>query len=656
VRVFDWMRAWFRPPRQLIAIFGLVTVVPSLLLVAFGWRLLQQDISLERGRREARRAEAADLLVTGLEQAIASSERVLRDREAMRMAAVTPDSVTLAIVDDELEVLPHGRLLYYATASVGDAAPASSFAEGEALEYAQNDPVRAAAWFQRLAAAGSAPVRAGALVRAARNLRTAGRPAAALAAYADAAKLATTAIDEVPTELFARSARCSLLADLKRTSELRREALDVRDLLLEGRWRITRPVFEVYLQSASEWAGAGEPPAEYLLALSAAVEAVWSSRPAPAASSDEWAGRRSTVSARNVQFTVLTQQRGERTHMLIAGPGYVRDQWKAAIATLESRHQVRSALQSAGQRGSGELTRRDPSETGLPWALVVSDATSADVPGRSGRFMWLAVAGILACLVLTGSYVVGRAVSRELAVARLQSDFVSAVSHEFRTPLTSLRQLSEMLLDRADAPADRRRAYYEALQRQTERLHRLVEGLLDFGRMEAGTTPYRLEPIEAGAFVRMITEQFAADPAARNHHLQVNASTPAWIAADADALTNVLWNLLDNAAKYSPGDPRIDVHVGVDRSDVVISVSDRGFGIPPDEQRDVFRKFVRGSRAKAEGISGTGLGLAMVRHVVKAHGGSIDIASALGQGTKVMVRMPMSTPAPSPEVAPCLES
>ena len=413
------LRDWFRPPRHLVAMFLLVTVVPSLLLLVFGWRLLQQESTLEQARSDARRGEAADLIVTALEQALAGTEETLRDSEAMRLAAVTPDSVTLAITESQLEVLPHGRLLYYPVASAGDAAPDHAFADGEALEHARNDPRAAAEWFERLARHAPAPVRAGALVRAARNWRKFGRPETALALYSAAARLATTAIGDVPTELFARSERCSVLAEVRRVTELRREALELRDLLLEGRWRITRPVFEVYLESASLWSGAGEPPANHLLALSTAVDLVWSSRPTVPSSTEpatRWIGRRSTMSAREMPFVVLSQRIGSRAHVLVAGPTYVREQWKSRIGALEARHGIRSTLQPPGQVSAPDFIHRAASETGLPWTIVVADASGAAAPSAQSRWIWLALTMILVWL-LAGSYVVGRALSRELTGA-----------------------------------------------------------------------------------------------------------------------------------------------------------------------------------------------------------------------------------------------
>jgi tetratricopeptide (TPR) repeat protein len=378
VPVTESLRALFRLPRHLVALFVLVTLFAALLLLAFGWRLLQQEVKLEEARREAGRVVAADLLATRLEQALSATEEVLRDPEAMRLAAVTPDSVTLVIGETQFEVLPHGRLLFYPAPSAATAAPDETFAEGEAIEYQRNDPRLAAAWFQRLARGAPVEVKAGALVRAARNLRKSGRPDAALELYSEAAQLKTTAIDGVPTELFARFGRCSLLADLRRTSALRAEAFELRELLLEGRWRVTRAVFEVYLESASNWAGAGEPPANYLIALSEAVHSVWlahAKAPPGSEPADRWVGHRTIIAAGGFQFTVLSQRFGSRTHILIAGAAYVEDQWKSRIASLEARHRVQSTLQAPGQRGSADAIRRAASETGLPWTLVVRDAS-----------------------------------------------------------------------------------------------------------------------------------------------------------------------------------------------------------------------------------------------------------------------------------------
>jgi signal transduction histidine kinase len=247
---------------------------------------------------------------------------------------------------------------------------------------------------------------------------------------------------------------------------------------------------------------------------------------------------------------------------------------------------------------------------------------------------------MLALLVIAASYLIGRAVSRELAAARLQSDFVSAVSHEFRTPLTSMRQFTEMLVEEENLSSEKRRSYHKAQERATRRLSRLVESLLDFGRMEAGAHPYRLEALDVGRLVKGVVEEFKEE--ANSNDLIVEVSVPnegPVLNGDRDALTQALWNLLDNAVKYSDEKPivRVEVEKG---NKVSIRVQDQGHGISSSEKSHIFEKFVRGSSAKMSGIKGTGIGLAMVKHIVDAHRGEILIESELGKGSTFTILLP----------------
>lgn len=217
----------------------------------------------------------------------------------------------------------------------------------------------------------------------------------------------------------------------------------------------------------------------------------------------------------------------------------------------------------------------------------------------------------------------------------MQSDFVAAVSHEFRSPLTSLCHISEMLAGDRFASEDLRRKSYGVLVRDTDRLRRLVEGLLDFGRFEAGAAYYRFEPVEIGPFVRAMIAAFQEKVAPDGYRVELSGSTDeTWVRADREALSRALWNLLDNAVKYSPQCQTVWVEVGRDAGRVSITVRDQGLGIPAHEQRGIFDKFVRGADSKALRIKGTGIGLAMVRHIVQAHGGEILLASEPGQGSR----------------------
>jgi signal transduction histidine kinase len=224
------------------------------------------------------------------------------------------------------------------------------------------------------------------------------------------------------------------------------------------------------------------------------------------------------------------------------------------------------------------------------------DPDVALAPAKRRQNLVFASMAVIAALLLTGSYLTARTIARELALSRLQSDFVSAISHEFRTPLTSLCLLSEHLASGRVVEADRLE-YFGVLARESQRLRRLVEGLLNFGRMEAGTAQYRFETIDPAELVQAVSREFEQDAEARGHRveIQARADTPL-VRADRAALACAVWNLVDNAVKYSPECPTVWADVERAGKFAVIRIRDRGLGIPPSEQARIFQKFVRAPR------------------------------------------------------------
>lgn len=278
----------------------------------------------------------------------------------------------------------------------------------------------------------------------------------------------------------------------------------------------------------------------------------------------------------------------------------------------------------------------------MPWALQVYPAGSNDFLGavaQRGLLPW-----VLALLVLVwgvGAYFIWRAVSREIRVARLQTDFVSAVSHEFRSPLSTLGQISEMLTTDRFPSEDLRRKSYTVLVRETERLRGLVEGLLDFGRLEAGQATYHFESIELGSFLESLVAEFEDRVSVSGYHIELSRPSEDIAArADRDALSRAVSNLLDNAVKYSPECYTVWVDVKRTGSRIAIAIRDRGLGIPAGEQHQIFERFVRGTNSSGRRIKGTGIGLAMVRHIMHAHGGEIVLVSEPGKGSCFTMTLP----------------
>ena len=246
--------------------------------------------------------------------------------------------------------------------------------------------------------------------------------------------------------------------------------------------------------------------------------------------------------------------------------------------------------------------------------------------------------GLMTAIILGAAFFVFRAFQREWRVARLRSDFVAQVSHEFRSPLTAMCHLTE-LLEEGGTPTQRLPEYYRALGRETRRLHAMVENLLDFGRMEAGRRIYQMKETRIEDVARRVVDEFASP------RLRLDLSAPAPpVRADRDALALAVRNLVDNAMKYSPESSEVTVSVEAVGEKAGIAVLDQGAGISPEEQRKIIGSFVRGRAAQTMNVKGTGIGLAMVDQVARAHGGRLEIDSQLGHGARFTLWFPAAEP------------
>ena len=620
---------------RLIAAFVLLLLLPAVAVVWLGVRLIVQDRQLETNQLSKQRERAAEQIVNALNARLSVAER--------NLGSVEPpgdDAVTLVLGTESVETRPAKRLLYRPglAAGMSDALPA--FVPGEELEYRRSDPNAAEAAYRRLTNDPSSAIRAGALVRLARVLRPR-RAEEALRVYDELARVQGARIDGVPVELVARRARCRVLEELKQTARLREEASALHSELVAAKWDIDRGTFSQYEGEIAAWLGSAVTVPPEQQALAEAVEWLWERR---------GASGRSSLRVAGVDLVLLWQSSGGQTRALVAGPAFQKREWFSAIQTAPANSEVHIALVStsgpvfgvAPDLKDSETLNRPSSQTGLPWDLTVRTAEGESI-GSNRRLAILLGLGFLILLVLAGGYVMARAVSRELAVARLQSDFVASVSHEFRTPLTSLRQFTDLLNEADDLPPDKRRGFYAAQSRATERLQRLVESLLDFKRMEAGTHPYQRRRVPASPLVRSVVDDFRREAAARGFDVDyAQTDDERTIDADPDALSLALWNLMDNAVKYSGDSRRVSVSLSGPNGSVEISVHDRGLGVPRDEQQEIFRQFVRGRDARARGIKGTGIGLAMVQHIVRGHGGRVALESAPGEGSTFTIVLPAS--------------
>ena len=233
----------------------------------------------------------------------------------------------------------------------------------------------------------------------------------------------------------------------------------------------------------------------------------------------------------------------------------------------------------------------------------------------------------------------------------MRSQCVPSVPHELKTPRPAIRLFAEtLLLGRSPRP-EVSQEYLETIVNESERLTRLLNNVLDFSKIEQGTKTYRLAPQSPAALVITAVNALRYPLAQQGFELRVRvADNVPSISADADAIQQALLNLLSNAMKYSGAGRVIDLELLQENGQAVIAVSDRGIGIPPGEQKRIFDKFYRVPGIENQRIAGTGLGLTLVDHVARAHGGRVTVTSTPGAGSTFALVLPL-TGSPQPDCA-----
>ena len=222
----------------------------------------------------------------------------------------------------------------------------------------------------------------------------------------------------------------------------------------------------------------------------------------------------------------------------------------------------------------------------------------------------------------------------------MRSDFAANVSHELRTPLTSIRGFAETLLNGAYSEPDTALRFARIIHREAERLGVLIEDVLKLSKIEGGKITVSKAPVDVSTVINDVLEQLAP----RLHDYKVKWQSPLGlppVCGDRGLLTQALFNILDNAAKYTHTGGTISISTGVEEGLVQISVEDNGIGIPKEAQQRIFERFYRVDRARSRRLSGTGLGLAIVKHIVEAHQGHLLLESEEGKGTRVSLFFPL---------------
>jgi len=332
------------------------------------------------------------------------------------------------------------------------------------------------------------------------------------------------------------------------------------------------------------------------------------------------------------------EERGEKNHV---------------VMMVHPRHESTPLVASAGWDGGEPEVERNMEGAfpGLTLAIKLPGTTLAAMGQHFVRTSFL-VLGVISLLLTGGIVMTHRNISREMALARLKSDFVSNVSHELRTPLSLIRLYAETLEMGRLKSSEKYQEYYSIIRKESERLTALINNILDFSRIEAGRKEYEFRQTDMRELVHNTLEsyRYQIEQSGFAFEEKIADDVPP-LSVDREAMARSLLNLVNNALNYSQDQKYIGVNLFRDNGSVKLEVVDHGIGIPVTEQQKIFDKFYRVGDPLVHNTKGSGLGLSLVRHIVQAHGGEVVVDSVPGRGSRFTINLPVVLRTSGPKAA-----
>jgi signal transduction histidine kinase len=634
----------------------LAVTLPSLVIVALGLRLITQERELAINRADDERRR----LVADVRQELV--ERLARIRAAGTSASLPPDPPRRAGASREREIGASPLLLSipvrggqivppwepaagWARRVKGEQDPAARELDaGDRAE--QQHPSEAIEAYRRAAAGRDPVVGAHARFALARALARTGRTAEAeaLDRGTAAAPLDGVGMDEfgVPLAIYAAQRIA------QRGGALPGEFMaHSRAYVADGGWpspvacyalreiaghaaRSTDPSVRHWAQEIDAGATQRAAEGERVLNLQREVDMMMPRGVAP--DEPRW------VATGNPAWLVsLAQVPQDDPRLIVADAARL----SASLAAHPGAAQLRLTTSGAGSDALG-----DPFP-GLRLSYTTLDA-GGGARARMQRWFYGAALGMVLGVTALGVFLLWRDVRREMRAGALRSQFVASVSHELKTPLTSIRMFAETLRMRPSLEAGAAGEYLDTIVHESERLTRLLNNVLDFSQIEQERKTYRFAPVDLREAISTAARGIAYPLSQEGFTLdmRLDPGVPA-VRADQDAIEQAVLNLLTNAMKYSGASRRIGLSLERLGNAAVIAVTDDGPGIPVEEQPRLFERFYRARMPGNQQIPGTGLGLTIVRHIADAHGGAVTVDSAPGRGSTFTISLPIRDASPS---------
>ncbi|MBN2761689.1 MAG: GHKL domain-containing protein [Bacteroidales bacterium] len=352
-------------------------------------------------------------------------------------------------------------------------------------------------------------------------------------------------------------------------------------------------------------------------------------------------------------YLTVESNNGTQSCLVLDFPVYMKILSKKLIREIDPDSTINIKIEDIN--GNLVFSRVITQETGyltftfpdnLPkWKLFLSENRPGFITTlmKAGRGIYLFAFILIVLLMLLGFVFILYTLNVEIRLNKLKSEFISNVSHELKSPLTSIRMMTEMLHYKRVENDKRKAEYYSAMLEESQHLSHLIDNILDFSRIDEDRKKYEFDDLDLDKltreFIKSISEMI------RGTGFKVNYSctdkVPV-IRADRNAILQVLYNLVDNAIKFSRAYRQIDINLVSKDSEIQLSVKDYGIGISAKDQEKIFERFYRCKETLLLGIRGSGIGLAIVKRIVEDHGGHLTVESKPGEGSTFTVRFPVS--------------
>ena len=640
--------------RRQVLLFLVAVVLPCTVLVALGVLIFTQ----ERELRERRLADERRLTTREIRQELSNRLEHIAQSEITRLQAdplsilstqfTDPAVVLVARLRDGSLVLPWEQNAYAERARrlLNEDPFARSITEGERAEFAGGDARGAVAAYEReLSAAGHPVQQSYTRLLLGRASSTLGRERSALRHFHAVLASPSGVTDEYGVALWSYAAARLLEAGSSQTEVLCRVSgeLDSATWFPPSQLYLFRDLVDTIAATVTDTA-ITDQIRQVSLGL---ADRITTTENVKALGNDL---ARLPISLDPANSTHTTWALWEDADWLVGAASSAAE--PATILLAVRAHEIFETLEvvAASETGATVTLEADQNSDGellgaeFPGLRVRFTATADGTLGGSWnlrRWFYLAVILLVVSVTLFGAYLQRRDVRRELAMAEMRSRFVSSVSHELKTPLTAIRMFAETLRLRAVKP-ETQTEYLDTIVSESERLTRLLNNVLDFAKIERGAKIYHRESHELGEIVQASARamRYPLEQKQFDLHVNVNDGIPP-VNVDRDAIEQAILNLLANAMKYSGESRDIELRLGKVDNEAVIEVVDRGVGIAPEEQARVFNQFYRARTEENQHIPGTGLGLTLVDHIVKAHEGYVTVESEVGKGSTFAIHLPL---------------